>query len=177
MTYADLFSTLKSVDSFYKNLYLLFDDLKDMVKEKAYTATIEDLTDDLNCWIDAKTSEHRRSWVFNHNGRIRFAVMLVTTNDDYLRGNSSIYKAMCCQLARDPKFPLMLIYGVFEPRDTIRFNNDNNFRRNWLLNATLIDIQDDQNYSNISELNFGDMFTLKSKCLIPLKMTAKSHSK
>jgi hypothetical protein len=165
MSYPELVPSLKSADSFHKNILLMFDDLVSMVREKAYNCILKDLTGPENGYSiwNANTSEHRRLWVFNHDGRIRFAVMLATTHDDHLKGNSNLFKAMCAQLERDAKFPMLLIYGAFEPRDSNRFNNDHNVRRHWGLNATLIDIREEQSHSDISQFHLGDTFMLESK--------------
>ena len=169
MNVAELVPVLENIDGFYKNTLLLFKDLMSFVREKAYTGTLEDLTGpgygytvfhDKNEGVD---SEHLQLWVFKHNGRIRFAIMLVKMSEGTLRGRSALYKSMCGQLQRNPRFPLLLIYGVFEPRDINRFRGDNNIRRHWVLNTALIDTREEQMYPEISELRFDNVFTLESK--------------
>ncbi|WP_295455853.1 hypothetical protein [uncultured Thiodictyon sp.] len=168
MSYVELVSALKSADVFHKNLLLMFDDLVSLVREKAYNSILKDLTGPTGpeggYWIwNANASEHRRLWIFSHDDRIRFVVMLIKTHEDHLKGNSAIFKAMCAQLKRDPRFPLLLIYGVFEPRDSNRFNKDQNLRRHWARNATLIEIRGEQEHSDIARLHLGDEFTLESQ--------------
>jgi hypothetical protein len=165
MIYSDeLAQTLASIDTFHKNLLLLFDDFSGYVRDKTYAGTLQNLTGPENVYgvWNANESEHMRLWVFNHNDRIRFAVMLIKVHDRHLRGNSTLYKAMCSQLGRDPKFPLLLIYGIFEPRDIRRFLGDQNVRRHWVLNAVLIDIRQEQKYPQITEFRFGDTIILES---------------
>src|SRR3972149_2538043 len=89
MIYAELFPVLKDVDTFHKNLLLLFDDLVALVREKTYTGVFTHLTGPeytYGIW-NATNSEYRREWIFNHGGCIRFAVMLVAAEDEQLRGN------------------------------------------------------------------------------------------
>jgi hypothetical protein len=152
-----LVQALSSVDDFHKNTILLFDDLVSLVREKAYRDSLEDLTGpEYYYWVsNAQSSEHRRHWVFRHKDQFRFVVMLVKCEDGKLRAGNNLYKHVCVQLQRDPKFPLLLVYGVFEPYDRAHFVNDNNVRRNWLLNAVFIDVCEEQVFPRIQDLQFG----------------------
>lgn len=165
MSYDELLLGLGNIDAFHKNTLLLFEDFVALVREKTYKDLLKNLTGPENGYFiwNSSLSEHMRLWVFSHDDRFRFAVMLVATRDEYLQEGQQRYKSMCNQLSRDPKFPLLLLCGVFEPRDKDRFNNDHNVRRNWVLNTTLIRTRDDQEHPDISELRFGDVLTLKSK--------------
>lgn len=164
MSVDELVSALDSVDSFHKNAMLLFDDLLRMVREKAYADKIEDITNEggYGVW-NITDSEHMRLWIFKHNDSFRFVVMLIKAHDAYLRGNSATYKDMCHQLERNPKFPLILIYGIFEPREISRFYNDLNLRRQWIRNVAMIEIQEGQTYPKAKELKFGNTYALESK--------------
>jgi hypothetical protein len=168
MSYAEYVTALKGSDAFHKNVILLLADLATLVSEKTHTGKLTHLDgpeNNYSVWSEdgSEYSEYRGAWVFDFDNRIRFAEVLVGTYDRALKGESHAYKAMCSQLARDPKVPLLLIYGVFEPRDTARFYNDRDARRQWVRNATLIDLHEEQSYSAISALQFDKPVTVESK--------------
>jgi hypothetical protein len=47
---------------------------------------------------------------------MRFVYMLVKTHENFLRGRSAGFKALCQELKVDALFPLLLLTGVFELR-------------------------------------------------------------
>jgi hypothetical protein len=164
MNYNEVVSAMQDVDNFQKNLLLMFEDLRKIVWEKAYRETITDITNEGGSWIwDPSDSEHKRIWIFEHNKIIRFVAMLVTTSDKQLKGNSSIFKAMCSKLKRDPKNPLIMLYGVFSPRTIDTFKNDLNIIRHWVQNVLLMELHEDHGPIDIEAIEFGEILSLESK--------------
>lgn len=160
----DLAKTLHEVDAFHKNLLLLFEDLVQCVKEKTCGDSVQHLTGPENEYHIARPnqSEFRRVWIFRHRERFRFVTMLVKAHDDHLSADNAAYKAICRQLKRDPRFPLLLACGVFEPRDLERFTKDNWARREWVHNACLLKLQSAHEHTPISDVHFGGTLTLQS---------------
>jgi hypothetical protein len=134
-----LVNALVEGDRFHKNCLMLFDDLIASISDKTLRDNITDLVGpEGGYWVsNVRESEHRRQYVFGHDSRIRFVLMLVKTKEPDIRGSSG-YRAVCRQLGVDMVFPLLLVTGVFEPRDTTRFRNNLNLRRNWLSNTLLL---------------------------------------
>jgi hypothetical protein len=126
---------LREVDNFYKNCQLLFVDLKASVEKKTIQDPFILLTDDNWCGLNTNSSGYRRHFIANHDGRYRFAMMLMKVQEEQLRRGQAGYKTICQQLNIDAVFPLLLVTGIFEPRDIQRFRNDNNLRRNWVCNT------------------------------------------
>jgi len=157
---------LHGVDSFHKNAILLFDDLVSHVKEQAYAGVLQNLTGP-EYWYNVYNptdSESIRWWAFDTDGVIRFLTMLVKVHDRYLRGDASAgqFKDVCRQLKRDPRFPLLIIYGTFAPRDMQRFRQDNSVRRQWLKNAALLDLRSEHRMPSATDVEFGHTLTLES---------------
>lgn len=159
-----LVNALGEVDRFHKNCQLLFDDLIASIREKTLRDSITNLVGpEGGYWIgNANDSDHRRQFVFDHNGRIRFAFMLVKTKEEHIRDQSSGYKGVCSQLGVDMVFPLLLITGVFEPRDITRFRNDLNVRRNWLNCTILLRVPENIALLDPSFYCFGQPLTITS---------------
>ncbi len=108
--------------------------------------------------------ESIRWWVFDTDGVIRFLTMLVKVHDRYFRGDASAgpYKDVCRQLKRDPRFPLLIVYGTFAPRDMQQFRQNNDVRRQWLKNAALLDLRPEHRMPTATDVRFGHTLTLES---------------
>ena len=104
----DTIKALKEVDRFHKNCQLLFDDLKASLQEKTLQSKFTQLTEDSWSGLNTTNSEHRRHFIFDHDGRIRFAMMLVKVKEEQIRGRSPGFKAVCQQIGIDIVFPLLL---------------------------------------------------------------------
>lgn len=163
MCYQELAKSLKSADSFHKNLSLLFDDMVSLIKERTYDCRdFENLLGPegyYGIW-KADNSGSIRSWIFGINNNIFFTVIVVATEDRLLQGNSNLFRSLCAQLERDPKFPLFLLYGIIDPCDLNRFRTDLNLRRAWITHATLVNQADLLHYPDINVYEFGETITI-----------------
>lgn len=161
----DYINALKQVDHFHKNCLLLFDDIVALIREKTLSDNLVDLTypEGSYQFLKATESEYRRQFIFDHNGRIRFIFMLVKTKEEHIRGKSSGFKAVCSQLSVDVVFPLLLVTGVFEPRDITRFRTQQNVRRNWLDNPLLLRVPDNILLAEPFSYCFDTLLTVMSR--------------
>jgi hypothetical protein len=131
----DIVKALSEVDGFHKDCMLLFNDIVASIRQNTLTGSIRDLVDpELWCNIEDRprdhtiNSEHRGNFLFDHDGRMRFVLMLVKTHEDHLRNQSHGFKAICRQLGIDVLFPLLLVTGLFEPQDAPRWPPKDNKR-------------------------------------------------
>ncbi len=89
-------------------------------------------------------------------------MMLVKVKEEQIRGRSPGFKAVCQQIGIDIVFPLLLITGVFEPRDIQRFRNDANVRRNWVYHTLLLEVPDNIPLANPNTYCFNENLTALS---------------
>jgi hypothetical protein len=159
-----VFNTLKQVDLFHKNCLLLFEDIIACVRAKTLSSNMTDLLGPEGSYqfSNATESEYRRQFIFDYNGRIRFVFMLVKTKEEHIRGKSSDFKAVCSKLNVDVVFPLLLITGVFEPRDITRFRAQYQVRRNWLDNPLLLRVPENIRLAEPSSYCFDSLLTVTS---------------
>lgn len=142
---SETIKAISSVDIFHKNCSLLFEDIVATIKSK----TISDNTIDLlrpegNYWVwDSKSSEHLKRFSFKHNGSLRFMSMFVKIKEESLQSNSTAYKMVCNELEIDPLYPLIIVYGLLQPRDVDLFKTELNQRRNWIDNTIMLNVPDD----------------------------------
>jgi hypothetical protein len=160
----EVVNSLREVDRFYKNCLLLFDDLIASIKEKTLFDKVTRLIMEkgYSVW-SAKSSEFRALIVIEHNSRFRFALLLVKVNEELLP-KSPGFKSVCQELGINMLFPLIIVTGVFEPRDienfrTIKYDN----RRNWALNTLLLDVPDDIKLADPMTYRFGEKLTVTSQ--------------
>jgi hypothetical protein len=130
---------ISQVDIFLRNSMLLFDDLAATIREKTLRDNLSDLLPpERGYWINPGSSEGYGRFIFDHDGRFRFAYMLLKTGDSLLKGSAS-FKAICGQLDRDPVFPMILVAGTLEPRDPSQFRTtDGWYRKNAIHNTILL---------------------------------------
>ena len=131
---------LRSVDDFHKNAALMFEDICALIQQRGLTKTItpyQGPEGQYAVW-SSKDSEHKHLYVFEYDQKYRFIQMLVKVQDNKLRGRGTNYKSICASLQIDPVFPLLMIWGVFHPRDGERFRGEANTRRNWAENTVLL---------------------------------------
>jgi hypothetical protein len=157
-----LVNALVEGDRFHKTCLMLFDDLIASIRYKTLRDNITVLINEGGYRVEkVEESEHRRMYVFDHDSRIRFVLMLVKTKESDIRGSSG-YRAVCSQLDVDMVFPLLLVTGVFEPRDTTRFRNDGNLRRNWLRNTLLLGVPEGIRLLDPALYCFNQLLTITS---------------
>ena len=83
-------------------------------------------------------------YIFEIAGQLRFVQILVKARDEYLRYSGAHYKAVCAKLDLDPVVPLVLVYGLFRPRDVTRFiQNGPWIRRKWANNTVLLELPEE----------------------------------
>ncbi|HNR13320.1 MAG TPA: hypothetical protein PKM59_08410 [Thermodesulfobacteriota bacterium] len=163
----EIVQTLREVDRFHKCCALLFEDLVASVKEK--TKLNEQMAnrlgppdEALQMW-ESKDSWHLRRYIFEHDEKPFFAFMLVKTPDKQLvEGRSPKFKAVCRHLDVDISFPLLLITGVFEPKDKIAFRTcDNNQKRNWIGHTLLLNVPEGIYHIDPSSYRFESQITIE----------------
>jgi hypothetical protein len=140
-------NALSEVDGFHKDCMLLFNDIVASIRKNTLTGNISDLVGPENwCVIEDNRrdrtvdSSHQGNFLFEHDGRMGFVFILVKTHDIYFRRQVPGFKAICQQLGVDVLFPLLLVTGVFEPREVPRWrNNDERYRR-WLDSTLLLSV-------------------------------------
>jgi hypothetical protein len=137
----ELIDAISSVDSFYKNCFLLFEDIVSMVREKTFKDNIVniDYEGSYGVW-NQNISASYRTYLFKHNDKFRFVGMFIKTHEDKLKSNSSSFKLICHELDIDPIYPLIIVFGIFKPRDIKRFTEQLNVRRNWIENTLLLNV-------------------------------------
>ena len=104
-------NALKSMDVFYKDCYLMFDDVVRCIKERAF----EILEDEYKFSLNATQSQNRRHCIFKvpqRADRIYFALMLIKMRDDLF---NDTYNSICDRLEVDSEFPLLIVTGFIEP--------------------------------------------------------------
>ena len=69
---------------------------------------------------------------------------------------------VCSRLGIDPVVPLIVCYGTFEPRDTMRFSQEANVRRNWANNTVLLDLPDDVHLAEPHAYSFENAISISS---------------
>jgi hypothetical protein len=126
---------LREADAFQKNVFLIFNDIVDGIREKTLSATVIDRHWESSCKVyDSKNSEHVHLYIFEIAGQYRFVQILVKAQDNLLRDSAAQYKAVCAKLNLDPVVPLLLIY-------VRRFVEDGPWiRRRWANNTVLLDL-------------------------------------
>lgn len=160
----ELTKTLHEVDAFHKNLFLLFEDLVQCIREKAYSETLQTAGYPEGTYGIGETnkSEFRRYHVFRHQNKVRFITMLVKTHEDYLNGGNTAYKELCRQLDRDPRFPLLLACGVLKLCGQDILDTNTYARREWTLNACFLNLQNKYEISAPGEIRLENSLTLKN---------------
>lgn len=136
---------LRSVDDFHKNAALMFEDIHASIQQSGLATAItprQGPEGQYGLW-NSKDSEHKRLFIFECTQKYRFVQMLVKVSDSKLRGGETKYKAVCAGLEIDPVFPLLIVWGVFHPRDIGRLNGDGYVRRNWADNTVLLGVPDE----------------------------------
>jgi hypothetical protein len=135
-------NALKEVDGFHKTCALLFDDIEAAIQRNPLTASMSKLLGPERWYAveGANRSEHRGNFLFDHDGRIRFVFMLVKTHENYLRGKSPGFEAICQHLKVDVLFPLLLVTGVFEPREVPPLTRNGWTYRRWLDGTLQLDL-------------------------------------
>jgi len=138
----ELIDAISSVDSFYKNCFLIFEDIVSLIKEKTLKDNISPIPEnDGAYWIgNSKLSSSYKMSVFKHNDKFRFVVMFIKTNEEKLRNNSSNFKLICHELNIDSIYPLIIVFGIFHPRDIKRFLGSLDVRRGWIENTLLLNV-------------------------------------
>lgn len=141
MTDSSLVDGLRAVDTFYKNVILMCEDLLALIREKTLLSPIKLMTDINPMWLNKeKRSEHKRVFIFEWNG-YRFLQVLVKVDENKLRRDSSYYKGVCATLGVDPSFPLLVAWGILRPRASLqRFTDDGWTRVRWADNSVLLDL-------------------------------------
>ncbi len=155
---------LRSVDDFHKNAALMFEDIHASIQQRGLAANLtsrQGPEGQYGLW-NSKDSEHKRLFVFEYAQKYRFVQMLVKIHDGKLRGGGTKYKAVCARLEVDPVFPLLIVWGVFHPRDIGRFNGDGNVRRNWADNTVLLGVPDDITLADPSSYTWDGTVSVES---------------
>ena len=157
----DASNAIRQADAFHKNIALLFEDLYAGVQEKGLATKIRPITNEgmYGVW-SSKDSEHKRLFIFEGLGKLRFIHLLAKVYDAKLRGKGTKYKAVCARLEVDP---LIVCCGTFEPRNLVRFAQDNNLRRNWADNTVLLEVPDEIDLANPDSYTVGRTVSLESK--------------
>jgi hypothetical protein len=145
----EIVNSLREVDGFHKNCMLLFDDIVASIRQNTLTGIITPLVGPER-WCDVKQnaidSDHQGNFMFDHGSRLRFVFMLVKTYEGYIRSQSPGFKAICRALDVDVLFPLLLVTGMFEPREVPRWRyNDDNYRR-WLHSMLLLRLPENESW-------------------------------
>jgi hypothetical protein len=155
---------LREVDEFHKNAALMFEDIHASIQQRALGGTIIPWTGPEGAYgvWNSRDSEHKRLFVFAYADKYRFVQMLIKIHDEKLRGKGRKYKAVCEQLQIDPVVPLIMVWGVLQPRDVARFNRDQNVRRNWADNTLLLGVPDEINLAEPSSYSWGATITVGS---------------
>jgi hypothetical protein len=155
---------LQEVDRFYKNCQLLFYDIVASIRQKTLRDRMTNLVGPEGYYAvwNTNESEHRSSFAFDHNDRVRFVFMLAKTHDAHIRSGSQGFKAICRELNIDVVFPFLLITGVFEPRSMERFRNDLSLRRHWLESTVLLNVPDTIHLIDPSTYAFDKVLTIIS---------------
>lgn len=136
-------AALEEVDRFHKTCRLLFDDLvssvKDLLLGQPFVQIMHEAS--YNVW-NARQSEHVGHFVFADRDVLKFAFMLVKPLEDRMAKGPG-YASVCQELAVDLKFPLLLLTGVYYPRDTAtveRFHREPYLRRAWPHHLLKLDV-------------------------------------
>lgn len=163
---SDIIESIESVDSFHKNCLLLFDDIVSSIKEKTLTGNLLNLVGpegNFSVW-NTNMSEYHRVYVFKYEMQIRFVWMLVKTHDEKLQSNSTGFKEICHELNINSRYPLLMVAGLFKPKDSNRFMEQLNVRRNWVDNILLLKISDDikKNINRTKPYEFEKIMSLKT---------------
>jgi hypothetical protein len=133
---------LQQMDQFHKNCLLLFDDLVAAVRQRTLKTRLAEVLGpegSYSVWRPDLSEGYRRV-IFEHEAHFRFAFMLVKSSEERLKEQGSAdFRSVCGQLGLDVLFPLILVAGVFEPRDPAAFRSAELWvRRNWLDNTLLL---------------------------------------
>jgi hypothetical protein len=134
---------IRSVDSFHKKCILLFDDIVSVIKEKTLTDEVVHIGHEGSYGVwNVNESEHLRQYIFKHNDIIRFVCMFVKIRENKLRAYLTGFQKICHELEIDPVYPLIIVFGLFQPRDNDRFLQELNLRRNWIDNTVMLGMPD-----------------------------------
>jgi hypothetical protein len=152
---------------------LLFNDIVASIRQNTLTDSIKNLVGP-DHWCDvvdrpnihAIDSGQQGDFVFDHDGRMRFVFMLVKTAEDYFRRQSSGFKAICPQLSvdqigADVVFPLLLVTGVFEPREVPRWPYNDNKYRHWLASTLLLGLSQTVQWPDPTTYFLNELLTIK----------------
>ena len=146
MTLSPFVEPLREADAFQKNVFLMFKDIESAIREKTLSANVIDRQGpESSCGVwPNKNSEHKHLYIFELAGQYRFVQILVKAQDELLRSGEAQYKAVCAKLELDPVVPLLLVYGLFRPRDATRFSGDGPWlRRKWANNTVLLELPEE----------------------------------
>lgn len=141
----ELVDSLRSVDLFHKNCFLLFEDIVSTIKENTYADNVTEFRwpEGMYQISNSKDSEYRRQYIFKHNDTIRFICLFVKLSESGMQKDCAYYKQICKEaLVVDPVYPLLVVYGVLKPRDLERFEKEHDLRRNWIDNTLLLELPD-----------------------------------
>jgi hypothetical protein len=160
----DIVNALSEVDGFHKDCMLLFDDIVASIRQNTLKGVIKPLVGPER-WCDVKQnaidSDHQGNFMFDHDGRMRFVFMLVKTYEGYIRSQSAGFKAICRELGVDVLFPLLLVTGVFEPREVPRSRyNDDNYR-NWLHSTLLLRVPENEHWPDPTNYALDKTLTIE----------------
>jgi len=156
---------LLEVDAFHKNASLIFEDIVASIRQKTETITITNLQGPeggYGVWSSTQ-SEHKRLFIFQHGDRCRFILMLIKTSEKQLRSNAKHYKDICAKLGVNPIMPLLITWGIFEPRDIDRFKREGNLRRNWVDHVLLLGVPDDKTLADANTYDFNEPISVENK--------------
>jgi hypothetical protein len=137
-----LVRALLDVDLFHKTCLLLFND---------FTSCIDDRLLGENCfkWQEAgysindhKYSHHVGHYFFEHEKKYKFAFMLIKANEVKINEGPG-YKAVCNELGVNLHFPLLLITGVYRPRNENDLSNKIDLRRAWPHHLLKLELPDE----------------------------------
>ena len=160
----DIAEAVRQADAFHKNVALMFEDICSLVVEKGLSIKVTNLhgpEGNYSVW-SPKDSEHKRLFIFEAQGKVRFVYLLVKVHDALLRGKGVKYKAVCAGLQIDSVAPLIIVSGTFEPRDAAGFAQDTNRRRNWANNTVLLEVPEEIILADPSSYCMGSMISLES---------------
>ncbi len=153
---------LQSIDAFHKKCLLLFEDIVTSIREKTLPSNMTDLVNEGNYSIwDSNQSEHMKRYVFEQDGVIRFVYMLIKTKEEQVRAANG-YKTICQELGANVLFPLILVWGIFKPRDVERFRNQLNVRRSWTMNTVLLQVPDNVKFTRTTPYTFKNTLTFNT---------------
>lgn len=113
---------LKSFENLSHDITLLYEDFQSETRrlcfEQKKVLELENWWS--YTWFDKKL-QLVAQYHYREGNVVRGFTIIASMHDDWLKTPDDYYK-MCTDLKVDPKYPLLLIYGVFEPIDISQYN-------------------------------------------------------